>query len=61
MSISVFSTYRADSQDALQLRGAVFYVSMSMWGIKRVESLELSFASVLPSLKLVGEGKMEAH
>ena len=40
-------------QDALLLRGAVFYISMSMWGINRVETLGLSFASVLPSLKQV--------
>ena len=45
---------RADSQDALLLRGAVFYVSMSLWGVRRVESLELSLAVVLPSIREVG-------
>ena len=46
-------SYRSGSQDALLLRGAVFYISMSMWGIRRVETLELAFTAVLPSLKLV--------
>ena len=32
----------------------MFYISMSMWGIRRVESLDLTFASVLPSIKQVG-------
>ena len=45
---------RSGGQDALLLRGAVFYISMSMWGIRRVESLDLTFASVLPSIKQVG-------
>jgi len=44
---------RSGGQDALLLRGAVFYISMSMWGIRRVESLDLTFASVLPSIKHV--------
>ncbi len=43
---------RSCGQEALLLRGAVFYISMSMWGVRRV-NLELSFASVLPSIKQV--------
>ena len=44
--------YRSSGQEALLLRGAVFYISMSMWGVQRV-NLDLSFASVLPSIKQV--------
>ena len=31
----------------------MFYISMSLWGVRRVESLELSFGSVLPSVRQV--------
>ena len=41
------------SQDALLLRGAVFFVSMSLWGVRKVKHLDLTFASVLPSIKQV--------
>ena len=53
-SLNFPSGSRSSGQDALLLRGAVFYVSMSMWGVRRVESLDLTFASVLPSIKQVG-------
>ena len=53
-SLNSPSGSRSSGQDALLLRGAVFYVSMSMWGVRRVESLDLTFASVLPSIKQVG-------
>uniref|UniRef100_A0A1X7VTP7 Rap-GAP domain-containing protein n=1 Tax=Amphimedon queenslandica TaxID=400682 RepID=A0A1X7VTP7_AMPQE len=35
----------------LILRGAVFYISMSLWGSRKVETLKVSFGSVLPSMK----------
>ena len=41
------------SHDALLLRGAVFYISMSLWGVRKVAHLDLTFASVLPSIKQV--------
>ena len=37
----------------LILRGAVFYISMSLWGSRKVETLKVSFGSVLPSMKEV--------
>ena len=40
-------------QNAVLLRGAVFYISMSLWGIRKVENLDITFASVLPSIKQV--------
>ena len=35
------------------LRGAVFYIAMSLWGPFKVKSLKHSFGSVLPSLRQV--------
>lgn len=39
----------------LVLRGAVFYISMSLWGVRKIESLQVSFGSVLPSFRVVSE------
>jgi tuberous sclerosis protein 2 len=41
---------KAHSEDVLLLRGAVFYISMSLWGVKRVETLALPFTAVLPAI-----------
>ena len=35
------------------LRGGVFYISMSLWGVQRVETLQISFSSVLPTIREV--------
>lgn len=37
----------------LLLRGGVFYISMSLWGVKKVESLSLPFTAVLPAIHQV--------
>ena len=37
----------------LLLRGAVFYISMSLWGVHRVDSLNVSITSVLPAIQEV--------
>jgi tuberous sclerosis protein 2 len=39
--------------NALLLRGAVFSVSVSLWSSQRVESLKISFSSVLPFIQEV--------
>lgn len=39
--------------NALLLRGAVFYISMSLWGVRRVDSLNISITSVLPAIQEV--------
>ena len=44
---------RFHSGDVLLLRGAVFYVSMSLWGVKRVDTLGLPFTAVLPAIHQV--------
>eukprot|EP00731_Ephydatia_muelleri_P029426 Em0020g1070a len=43
--------------DPLLMRGAVFYVSMSLWGIRRVSSLDLSFSMVLPYIRQAAHSK----
>ena len=44
---------RAHADDILLLRGAVFYISMSLWGVKRVETLAMPFTAVLPAIHQV--------
>lgn len=44
---------RVHSSNVLLLRGAVFYISMSLWGVKRVEILKLPFMSILPAIHQV--------
>ena len=44
---------RAHTDNVLLLRGAVFYVSMSLWGVKRVETLAMPFTAVLPAVHQV--------
>lgn len=44
---------RFHAGDVLLLRGAVFYISMSLWGVKKVESLSLPFTAVLPAIHQV--------
>lgn len=44
---------RSGESNAYLLRGAVFFVSMSLWGIRKVENLDVTFASVLPSIRQV--------
>lgn len=46
-------SYRTNESDPMLLRGAVFYIAMSLWGPFKVKSLKHSFGSVLPSLKQV--------
>ena len=36
-------------QDVTLLRGAVFYINMGLWGFCRIQKLECSSSSVLPS------------
>jgi tuberous sclerosis protein 2 len=36
--------------DVLLLRGAVFFISMSLWGVKKVDTLSLPFTAVLPAI-----------
>jgi len=38
--------------DVILLRGAVFFIGMSIWGSKRVSSLRFSSLHVLPSFKV---------
>ena len=45
--------HRAHREDVLLLRGAVFYISMSLWGVKRVDTLSLPFTAVLPAIHQV--------
>ena len=51
--ISDSGMFRSMEQNAVLLRGAVFYISMSLWGIRKVENLDITYASVLPSIKQV--------
>ena len=44
---------RSYSEDVLLLRGAVFYISMSLWGVKTVDTLTLPFTAVLPAIHQV--------
>ena len=41
------------SKDVLLLRGAVFYTSMSLWGVKKIDTLTLPFNSVLSAIHQV--------
>ena len=47
------TSYRSNESDPMLLRGAVFYIAMSLWGPFKVKSLKHSFGSVLPSLRQV--------
>ena len=47
------SMHRSHSGNVLLLRGAVFYISMSLWGVKRVDTLGLPFTAVLPAVQQV--------
>lgn len=51
--VVMVSYYRSNESDPMLLRGAVFYVAMSLWGPFKVKSLKHSFGSVLPSLRQV--------
>ena len=54
MSVAITSSsYRTNESDPMLLRGAVFYIAMSLWGPFKVKSLKHSFGSVLPSLRQV--------
>jgi tuberous sclerosis protein 2 len=46
---------KAHADDVLLLRGAVFYISMSLWGVKRVETLAMPFTAVLPAIHQVAQ------
>ena len=46
-------SYRSNEPHPMLLRGAVFYIAMSLWGPFKVKSLKHSFGSVLPSLRQV--------
>ena len=47
------TSYRSNESDPMLLRGAVFYIAMSLWGPFKVKTLKHSFGSVLPSLRQV--------
>ena len=53
MSVVITVSYRSNEADPMLLRGAVFYIAMSLWGPFKVKSLKHSFGSVLPSLRQV--------
>ena len=46
-------SYRSNESDQMLLRGAVFYIAMSLGGPFKVKSLKHSLGSVLPSLRQV--------
>ena len=45
----VFSSCSSSGSSALLLRGAVFFISMALWGSKRVPSLKYPPNAVLPA------------
>lgn len=49
---SNFFIYSSHNRDIILLRGAVFFIGMSIWGSKRVSSLKYSPLHVLPSFKI---------
>ncbi|KOB78178.1 putative tuberous sclerosis 2 isoform 3 [Operophtera brumata] len=47
----------SDEGDAGLVRGAVFYINMSLWGPRRVPTLQVSFLAVLPAFLKALEGQ----
>lgn len=43
------SSSGASAADAGLVRGAVFYISMALWGPRRVPTLHVSYLAVLPA------------
>lgn len=46
---------REDTAEAGLARGCVFYISMALWGPRRVPTLRVSYLAVLPAFLKVGE------